>query len=302
MFGELLGVFLNVVTPVFGIVIIGYLIGPRLELEARTLSRIAYYVLVPAFVFRVVSTSEIVLSDTLRMAAFVFVCHAVFAVAGWLVARALRCSREMTAAFVMVSVFGNVGNFGLALVHFRLGAEGLAYATIYFVLINIVAFGICVAVASSARGSGSSPLVSVLKTPALVAVVPAVLFSLNDVQVPTMAARILELLSGAMIPAMLLTLGLQLAGADSLRLSWKELTATSLRLVVAPLIAATLIGWFGLTGINRSAGILQSGMPVAILVSIVSIEYGIAPTFVTTVVFLSTLCSLPTLTFLLAVV
>ena len=47
MLAELLSVFLDVVAPVFAIVAIGYLVGPRLGLDAKTLSRAAYYVFVP---------------------------------------------------------------------------------------------------------------------------------------------------------------------------------------------------------------------------------------------------------------
>ena len=43
--GGLFLVFLNVVTPVFILVVIGYFIGPRLKIEARSLSRTAYFVL-----------------------------------------------------------------------------------------------------------------------------------------------------------------------------------------------------------------------------------------------------------------
>lgn len=302
MTASLIAVFLDVVTPVFGIVALGYLLGPRLDLSPRTLSRAAFYVFVPAFVFHTINHAQVELGETLRMAGFVVVSHGLFALSGWLVARLLRCSREMTAAFVMVAVFGNVGNFGLALINFRLGPGGLAPATVYFLLINVFAFGTCVGVAAWARGSGHSPLMAILKTPALVAVVPAALLSGYDVELPVAAARILELLAGAMIPTMLLALGLQLAAAETLKLSREELVATSLRLVLAPLLAWATVGLFGIGGLSRAAGILQAGMPVAVLVSIVSIEYQVAPRFVTSVVFFSTICSLPTLTVLLALV
>ena len=117
MFLSLFAVFLDVVVPVFGIVALGYFLGPRLELSPRTLSRAAFYVFVPAFVFHTISNSQVVLGEALRMVSFVVVSHTLFAAAGWLVARVLRCNREMTAAFVMIAVFGNVGNFGLALIN-----------------------------------------------------------------------------------------------------------------------------------------------------------------------------------------
>jgi predicted permease len=41
---ELLSVFINVIMPVFGVVLLGYLLGGRLALQAQTLTRVAYYV------------------------------------------------------------------------------------------------------------------------------------------------------------------------------------------------------------------------------------------------------------------
>ena len=48
---QLIPIFLNILLPVFSLVVVGYLAGPRLQIEARLLSRLAYYILVPAFIF-----------------------------------------------------------------------------------------------------------------------------------------------------------------------------------------------------------------------------------------------------------
>jgi len=57
--GGIFLVFLNVVTPVFILVVIGYFVGPRLKIEARSLSRTAYFVFIPAFVFNIISEAKI---------------------------------------------------------------------------------------------------------------------------------------------------------------------------------------------------------------------------------------------------
>ncbi|GAB4255735.1 MAG: AEC family transporter [Deferrisomatales bacterium] len=300
MLAQLVAVFFDVVAPVFGIVALGYLLGPRLRLDARTLSRVAYFVFVPAFTFHVISTSGIPLASAARLAAYITVVHLIFAMVGWGVARALGRPREIAAAFVMLSVFGNVGNFGLALIRFRLGEEALVPATIYFVVIVIVSFVVCVGVAAWTRGGKLSALGEVLRTPALLAMVPAAAVAHWNLPVPLMVSRTVGLLADAMIPTMLLALGLQLAAARELRVTGDVVLASGVRLVVAPLVAAALVVPFGLEGLDRAAGILQAGMPAAVLVSIIAMEFDVAPTFVTTAVFFSTLCSLPTLTVLLA--
>jgi predicted permease len=56
---------------------------------------------------------------------------------------------------------------------------------------------------------------------------------------------------------------------------------------------------FALGHIDYASGVLQAGMPTAILVAIISKENNIVPEFVTSVVLFSTLASLVTLTLIM---
>ncbi len=302
MLAELVSVFFDVVAPVFAIVALGWVLGPRLGLDAKTLSRAAYYVFVPAFTFDVISRSRVPLASAGRMAAYAVVTHLAFGAIAFVLARLLRRSREMTAAWVMLSVFGNVGNFGLALIQFRLGEAALAPATIYFIVILLTSFVVCVGIAAWTRHGGLSAVVSVFRTPALVVAVPALLVSGAELELPLFVTRTVGLLGGAMIPAMLFVLGVQLAETKALRPTGDSVLVAALRLAGAPLVAWVLAAPFGLSGLERAAGILQAGMPAAILVAIIATEYDVEPGFVTAAVLFSTLVSLPTLTVLLSLV
>ena len=55
---ELPSIFFNVLTPVFTVILVGYFAGPRLKLDVPSLTRLAYTVLVPAFVFDVISKAD----------------------------------------------------------------------------------------------------------------------------------------------------------------------------------------------------------------------------------------------------
>lgn len=302
MFFQIAEIFIDVVTPVFSIVFLGYVAGPKLGLDAKTLSRTAYFVLIPCFVFDMISQMDIELFTAGQMILYTTLTHLLAAAAAFFIAKLLRCSKQMTAAFVIIATFGNVGNLGLSLIDFRLGDAARAPATIYFISIVIVAFVICVGAASLSRGTGLSAVLSVFKTPALIAMVPSMLFYGTDVEPPLFLARITELLGRAMIPVMLLTLGVQLSEIKKIKFTVNVIIASGIRLVAAPLIALGLTFFFTLSGMEIGAGILQAGMPVAILGSIIAIEYDVVPEFVTTTVLFSTLLSLITLTVLLYLV
>ena len=297
--GGIFLVFLNVVTPVFILVVIGYFVGPRLNIEARSLSRTAYFVFIPAFVFNIISEAKIDSELALQMLSFILVAQIAVALLGFLVGKALRQSREITAAFVLIATFGNVGNFGLPLIVFRLGETARTFATVYFVATVFISFVICVGVASWARSGGVTAVFSVFKTPALIALIPALVFNITDVEVPIFLSRLSGLLGQAMIPVMLVTLGVQMGQIPKIKINFNVFAASTVRLIGGPVLALLIVPYFGLEGLERSTGILQAAMPAAVLASIIALEYKLLPEFVTTTVLFSTLYSVLTLTVIL---
>ncbi len=297
---QLFAIFLNVLAPVFLLVLLGYWSAPRLRLDAQTLSRVAYYVLTPAFVLTVLGSAQIEPSLALRMIVFISAVYLGSALIALGFARALRRSAAMTAAYVMLAVFGNVGNFGLPIVQFAQGQSALTPATLYFLSNNALGFAVCVIAANLQRGTHWQATLRVLKTPGLVALVPALALNALNVQLPLVVSRPLELLSGAMIPVMLIVLGAQLASAGIPRLSGDMLLAACIRLVGGAALGFALAALSGLGGLERSAGILEASMPCAVLVSIIALENDVLPEFVTATVLLSNLVSILTLAVVLA--
>lgn len=288
---ELLGIFLNVLAPVFLLVLLGYLAGPRLQLEARTLSRFAYFILTPAFVFNIISGTRIEAGLAGRMIGFITVVYIGSVLVAFTVARLTRRSTEMTAAYVMIASFGNVGNFGLPIIQFAEGQAALGAATVYFLANLVLAFIICVSAANVSRGFNLQMVGQVFRTPALIALVPAIVLNWANIQLPPVMSRPMELLSGALIPTMLVVLGAQLAAAGLPKISMDLLLSSGIRLISGPVLAFALVGWFSLPQLEANVGILQASMPAAVLVSIIALENDLLPEFVTTTVLFSNLAS-----------
>lgn len=292
---ELCNVFINVILPVFAIVLLGAYSGRKLALDARTLTRAAYYIFVPAFTFEAISQAQIPFSSAVKMLSFIILTHLAAVVVAAGVGRLLGRSKEMIAAFIMIASFGNVGNYGLAVIRFRLGEEAVAPTTIYFVAISMTAFVICVGAAGWAHGGSRGALWNVIKTPALWAAFVAAMVSAADIAVPLMAERMVGLLADAMIPVMLFALGLQLLEQGRVHLNLDVLFGSSIRLVLAPVLAWLIVQPFNLTALESASGILEAAMPAAVLVSIIARENDIVPHFVTSVVVVSTLLSVVSL-------
>lgn len=300
---ELITIFLNILLPVFLLVLIGYIVGPRLGMEPRTLSKLAYYILVPAFIFNVFSKAQVQLDLALRMAAFFVVVTVGTVLVAFLAARLLNAGPQLSAAYVLVAAFGNVGNFGLPVIDFKVGEAGLLPASIYFLTGSTLGFLIGVMAATWHKGGTRWRAVwAAFTTPGVFAVFPAFLVNGFDLPVPMFVDRSIVLMAGALIPLMLLTLGIQLAGMGRPRIDRHVVTSSLVRLLISPVLAILLAAVFGITGIERGVGIVQAAMPAAVLTSLIALEHDLIPDFVTTTVLFSTVASAVTLTVVLAIV
>ena len=299
---ELLTIFLNVLVPVFVVVLVGYISGPRLGVNGRHLSKVAYYILAPAFIFNLFSVADIALSVAAQMALFIILVATGCVLVAIVLARLMGHTGAMVSAFVLVTAFGNVGNFGLPIISFRLGEEALVTASAYFLILNAFGFITGVTAAAWDRGGLSVAVRSVIKTPAILAVIPAIIVNWLDLSVPLFVERPIGILAAAMIPIMMLTLGMQLGSMGRPKLSIDVIAASSVRLLVGPALAFALAAILGVSGVVRGAGILQAAMPSAVFAVLIALEYDLLPDFVTTTVLFSTLASAATLTIVLALV
>jgi predicted permease len=299
---QLVSVLVNVIVPVFAVALIGYLAAPRLGLEPRTISRSAYYLFAPAFVFDLLSRADMEMEQALRMVAFVLLVYAGCGLLGFLGAKILGRPREVIAAYVLVAIYSNSGNFGLSLTEFRFGEEALALATVYFLVITVLGFVVGVAAAGWARGGSHAAIGAVVKTPVLIAVVPALFFAATGIPVPDVIGRIVELLGRAAIPVMLVTLGVQLSRVEKPRISRDVVAASAVRLVGGPGLAFVVGSLLGMGAMEQSVGILQASTPVAVTTAIIALEYDLAPDYVTTTLLFSTIASLVTMTVVLSLI
>lgn len=297
---ELLAIFVQNILPIFIVAGIGFLIVRYLGADVRTLSRVTLYVLTPCLLFDVLVNSNVNAGEFERLTLLALGTTLGMGLIAWLVTRALRLGRVMASAFIVVVMFANGGNYGLPLTFFVFGQEALARATIYFVVSVVLTYTVGIFLASSGRRSLGEALLSVLRIPSIYASAAAIVVILTGVATPSFLMRPIKLLGDAAIPVMILVLGMQLEQAvkpAGLRLVG---LAVGLRLVVSALLGLLLAQFLGLGGAARQAGVLQSAMPVAVVTTILAVEFEVEPAFVTSVVFLSTILSPFTLTPLIA--
>ncbi len=297
---SLLVLFLNNIFPIFLTAGTGYLAGKYLKVEPRSLSQVLFYILSPSLIFNLLTTTQLNNAAILQMTGFTAATILAVALLTWAVGALFRFPRRLLVAVILTATFTNAGNFGLSMNQFAFGDAALAYASLYFVTSIILIYTVGVFIASLGSSSIGHALLGVFKIPVVYAVALALLFNGLGLKLPLPLNRAVTLLSNAAVPLMLVLMGAQLQ-----RSSWSNhVLALSLsniiRLLVAPVLALGFSLVFGLQGPARQAGIAESGTPTAVLITVLATEYDVEPSFVTTVVFLSTLLCPLTLTPLLA--
>jgi predicted permease len=298
----LLSIFANDVLPIFIVAGVGFLLTRVLHADVRSLSRITFNALSPCLVFNLLVTSRIGPDAFARMTLLAVIVVLGIGVVARLVTLPFRLDRPMTSAFLLVVMFSNSGNYGLPVVLFAFGQDGLAQASVYFVANAVLTYTLGVFLASAGRRSIGEALRGVLRVPAVYGVAAAALVLATGAAVPVAVQRPIELLSNAALAAMILVLGMQLA-----RGAWPErpalvAAAVTLSLVVTPLLAFVVSALLGMTGAARQAAVVQAGMPSAVLTTILALEFDVEPSFVTACVLLSTLVSTVTVTGLIMLV
>ncbi len=219
-----------------------------------------------------------------------------------LAAKSLRLSSAETGSFHISVLFSNAVNFGFPVLLLAYGPGALERGIVYAMTSQIVMQSLGVFLAARGRTDLRSALKRVRSMPALYAMIAGILVRAFAIRVPAPLFDPLKLIGDALMPFLLLVLGMQLA-AITLRGHWKAASAaTFIRLVVAAAVSFALVRALGLEGLTRQTMILENSMPSAILGVALAQEFETAPELITKVIFLSTLAGLFTLTILLTLV
>ena len=296
----LLTILADDILPIFLIAAVGFILARRFHVDVRVLSRVTFNALAPCLVFNLIVTSHLSAGELGKIVAFTLLLVAVLGLVARLVAVPFKLNRPELAAFLIVVMFSNAGNYGLSVVLFAFGRDVLARAVVYFVTSALLMYSVGVVVASSGRSSVGRAARGLLKVPAMWGLVAAAAVLWSGAHLPTGIERPIELLSAAAIPTMLLVLGMQLE-----RSAWPArpglvAVASVLTLAVAPVLGFGLAALLGISGASRQAVIVESAMPSAVITTILALEFDVAPTFVTAVVVVTTAVSPLTVALLIA--
>ena len=277
----------------------GFALGKVFKITPRALSQVIFYIFSPALVFHLLTDNDLNNKDIVITILFATVLLVILAGLTWLGGKLLKLDRKMMAAVLLTALFMNAGNYGLPVIDIAFGGTALAFASLFFVTTATYTNSVGVVIASSGHTSVLKAIKGLLRLPSIYALILGIIIVRLGVDLHPTLDRTIDMLAGASIPSMLVLLGLQFVNIKLDGQLRPLLLVSAMRLLVAPLLAIGLTRLFGMTGPAYQATVLEAGMPSAVLTTVLATEFDCQPSFVTTVVFATTLLSPLTLTPLL---
>ncbi|WP_026987707.1 AEC family transporter [Fodinicurvata fenggangensis] len=294
---------LNVVFPVFGLMLAGYLVGRAGLLgedSGRALNGFVYYVALPALFFG--SMAEVPLNKIFNwplILAFGGGTLITFLLAIVVALVFFRGRFGEISMHGLTAIFSNTGYMGVPLLQIAFGQEGVLAAVITTVITAVVVISIGVILLELDRHKDSAPLViarnasaGLAKNPLILSALAGILYSASGLPLPLPIATFMELAGNAAAPAALFAIGLFMVGKSLTEGMVEVVWISSLKLLVMPLITAWLAySVLGMQGVDAKAAIIQAALPTGALMFVLAQQYGVYVQRATSVILVSTVLS-----------
>ncbi len=271
MIERILGIFL----PVLVVIVVGYAYARRAKPDMTQVNRLSMTILAPALVFSALASKEFdVRANLLLMVGSVGVVLGSGLLA-WPVARLLKVDFR---TFGPPMMFNNCGNMGLPLAVLAFGQAGFSAMVALFTISNLIHFTFGTWLMDHRARFGN-----LLRNPMVGSTIVGFAFALTHPPMPEWMQVGIRLIGDALIPMMLLSLGVRLA-----EVRWSDWHLGVIGGIVCPLAglaaALALAPLLGLDEMQRGLLVLFSVLPPAVLNFMVAEQFKQEPGKVASIV------------------
>jgi predicted permease len=206
---------------------------------------------------------------------------------------------RVTGALLLAAAFGNFSYLGLPVLTQAFGPWAQMVAIQFDLLAStplLFTVGIMLARYYGSSGSGSHPLLALFQVPAFWAAIAGLLLSTSQVTMPAWLDHSLALLGAAVVPLMLLSVGMALRWHSG----WAARIPVLFPVIVIQLLLMPLIAWAACIGVgmpDRLLGpaVIEGAMPTMVLGLVICDRFKLDVAIYAEAVTLTTVLSMLTL-------
>ena len=294
---------LNVVVPVFLVMILGYVLKKTDVISAGFLTsgnKVVYYIGLPALLFRGVYTTDISEFMDFRFTAFALIATtASFFIIWGGAAIFLRQDKPVLGAFAQGAFRGSFALLGIPLILNMAGDAGMARAAL--VVVFVVPFFNVFSIMSLASCSGEklgplTVILTVIKNPSNIMIVIGILLAVFNLSLPIMISGAINTTANIATPLALICLGggMVFRGFDT---KFKyAVIASIIKCVIIPILFTVVAFLMGFRDYDLAVILIMGGIPSAVVAYAMAVQFG-GDTYVAgTIVVITTFMSAVTLT------
>lgn len=264
----------------------------------RALTDLVFYILLPAMVLDVIWRAP-VNHTSMKISLVAMSGLACAAIAMWLVLRVLPTTQAQKGSLMLAAIFPNVTYLGLPVLDQVLGSwtnSVVLQFDLFACTPVLMTLGILMAHHYGSTERPVHPLHELMRVPPLWAVAFAIMFNVFDVPQPQIVHGTLSVLSGGVVPLMLIALGMSIRW-DSLHLRFIPLLlpVVLISLLWAPTVVFFSSYFFAMPQHVLTAVVLLAAMPTMVFGIVICERYQLDSPLYAAAVTLTTLCSVATL-------
>jgi malate permease and related proteins len=259
---------IETIAPIFLIIVFGYIIRKKGFLPEQFISeanRFVFLFPLPVMIFVGIVKSNV--SDVSPFHIFSVVLPTI-AMAGiaFLLGSLLKLKRGALGSFVQTTFHGNVSYIGLAVLFYTLGEVGLKKGSILIGILILVNNALAIGILSWTSGQHknvSKALLSIVKTPVIVATFLGVAFLFLGIKMPAVILKSMGILANIALPMALIVIGASIT-ISTMKYSFKfSATATFLKLLLLPGLSVLFCRVFSVPYQEGLPGIILLATPTA---------------------------------------
>ena len=273
---------LGIILPVFSIIALGWLYGRRAKPDMGWVNRLSMNVLAPALIFSALASKDFNIYENGRLILASIGIVLGSGLLAWPIARWLHVDPR---TFVPPMMFNNCGNMGLPLAALAFGPSGFSAMVAVFTISNLMHFTVGAWMIDHHARFGR-----LLQNPMVWSTIVGFAFALLHPPLPEWAASSFKIVGDALIPMMLLSLGVRL-----LDVRWSDWRIGVVGGLVCPLtgmgMAVLLSPLLGLDAAQWGLLILFGCLPPAVLNFMVAEQFRQEPGKVASIVLIGNMLS-----------
>jgi len=276
-------------------------LGLLSEKDKVSLNNIVIYVGIPALIFN--SMLQNVRAEELgsyfKLTAFIVLISLIGTALSFVVGKYfLKLKPTSLAAFVLVCACGNTAFMGFPIVSGFYGTDGFTRAIFCDVATLMILVPLATYLGAKISGQKTNMFKQILKFPPVFSWILAlvlILFGVNMEIMPSFFSAVLELLSGIVVPLIMISLGISLS-PKYLKIALIPAAAvTVIQLVIAPLAGVLALPLFQFAELDKKVAVMEAGMPPAMTPIVFAEIYGFDTKLISAATFLATAVSLATI-------